>query len=163
MRSQTALKIVFVLGLLSVIGAAIAVKLGSSPVHIAEQVGYVWVLAAMVLLEPIVSEVFPRHTPQIAIGVAVLAAVIGALCIVRYSTEHVALSLFTVGIFWNVSERLLMQRPNPWMGNKPLGEVFMHFKTMPAKPRPPLAKVLWRGSIALSLASIACLFTITTW
>jgi hypothetical protein len=161
MRSQTALKFVLILALLSGTGTALAVRLGAPVVRIAEQVGYVWVLAAVILLEPIATQFFPNRVPQIAIGVAVLSAAIGALCIVRYSTEHVALSLFFVSLFWRLSEDLLMQRSSLRMLNKTPHELYQHFKT--SKPPTPLAKVLGRGSGVLWLAAIVCLFTITTW
>ena len=50
MRSQTALKIALILAVLSVVGAVIALRLKTPVVHIAEQAGYVWVLAAAILL-----------------------------------------------------------------------------------------------------------------
>jgi hypothetical protein len=161
MRSQTALKIVLILGILSFVGAAIAFRLGTPAVRIGEQVGYVWVVAAAFLLEPIATQLFPTRLPQIAIVVALLSAAVGALCIVRYSTEHIALSLSMVAIFWQVSEGLLIRRP--WLLNKTPGEIFMHFKTTRAKPRPPMANVLGHGSTVLFMTSIVCLFTITTW
>jgi len=161
MRSQTALKIALILAVLSVVGAVIALRLKTPVVHIAEQAGYVWVLAAAILLEPIATEIFPNHLPQIAIGVAVLSAAIGALCIVHYSTEHIVLSLFTVSMFWSFSEGLLMQRGTFRLLNKTHRELYQHFKK--SKPPTPLAKVLTRGALLMFLAAIVCLFTITTW
>jgi hypothetical protein len=80
---------------------------------------------------------------------------------VHYSTKHIALSLSSVAIFWQIGEGLLMRRG--WLLNKNQREVFEHFKASLAKPQPPMAKLLRRGSIAFWLASIVCLFTIATW
>jgi hypothetical protein len=160
MRSQTALKIAVVIAILSIVGAVLALMIGAAAISVAEQVGYVWVLAAAFLLQPI-AEFFPARIAQIALAVALLSAVIGALCIFVYSTKHIALSLSMVAIFWQVSEGLLMRRGR--LLDKTPRELYQHFKAETCELRPPVATMLGRGSMVLLLASIASLFTITTW
>jgi hypothetical protein len=158
MRSHTALKMAIVIAILSALGALVALQMGAGVIGVAEQVGYVWVLAALFLLQP-VAELFPAQLGQIALAAALISAVVGALCIFLYSTKHIALSLGMVAMFWQISEGLLVRRG--WLLDKSPGELYQYFKAEAVKP--PVAKVLGRGSMVLFLASIACLCTITTW
>lgn len=161
MQGRTAIKVAILIAVVCLVGSLIALRLGAPMISIAEQVGYVWVLAAMFLLQPIVTALFPTRLPQIALALALASALIGALCIVHYSTKHIALSLSSVAIFWQISEGLLMRRG--WLLGKTQRELLEHFQASLAKPQPPMSKVLRRGSWALALASIICLFTLTTW
>jgi hypothetical protein len=53
--------------------------------------------------------IFPTGA-EIAFGVAILATAVGVGSIYYYSTEHVAITLMTVGIFWNMSAEILSGR-----------------------------------------------------
>jgi hypothetical protein len=160
MQSQTALKVAIGLGVVSVTGSAFALWNGVSAVGIAIILAAFWAAPAILLLHPI-ARLFPSRAQEIAVGVALVSAGVGALSICRYSTAHVALSLGMMGCFWRLAADLLSGRGN--LIHRSVGGIYEEFRTRGVKPLSPLAKTLDRGSIALFGASIVCLFTITTW
>jgi hypothetical protein len=160
MRSETAVWIAIAVCVLTIIGAVIALVKGARVIGVVESVGNISILTALIFGKPI-ARLFPSRATQIAVGVALVAALIGVLSIYYYSTEHIALSLMTVGVFWQLSADLLSQ--HGWLMNKSLGDIYREFKAGRVKPQSPIAKTLGLGATALFLASIVCLFTITTW
>ena len=160
MQSQTALKIAIALGVLSVIGSTVALWKGVPAINIAVQLMYILAPASFFLLSPI-ADLFPQRTKEIAVSIALMSAALGGLSIYRYSTEHVALSLAMISTLWALAADLLTGRS--YLARKTLGGIYQEFKAGKVKPSSPLAKTLERGAMVLMLASIVCLFTITTW
>jgi hypothetical protein len=160
MRGQTALKIVIGLCVLSAVGLAIPLWRGVSVNSIARILADLWIVAAILLFYPI-AKLFASRAGEIALIVALASAVVCALSIYWYSTEHVALSLGMMGTFWWLAANLLSGRGA--LMHRSLGGVFNEFKAGKLKPLSPLARTLQGGSAVLFAASIVCLFTITTW
>lgn len=160
MRSQTALNVAIALGIVSATGSAITLWRGVSAVSITITLVGFWMVGAILLLHPI-AKLFPSRAQEIAVGVALVSAAVGALSIYWYSTEHVALSLAMMGACWQLAANLLRRRGD--LIRKSLGGIYKEFKLGRVEPLSPLAKTLNRGSTALFGASLVCLFTITAW
>jgi hypothetical protein len=162
MRTGTMVKWAMGIGALSVAGGAIALLRGASFLGVVENVGNLLILVALIAGKPIALR-YPAYLQQIAFGVAVGSAGIGVWSIYHYSTEHVALSLMMVGVFWNMAADLLGGRREDHLVHKSLKEIYHYFKSSRVAPLSPLARVLAQGGALLTLAAIVCLFTITTW
>jgi hypothetical protein len=162
MRTDTMVKWAMGIGALSVAGGAIALWRGAGFLGVVENVGNILILIALVAGKPIALR-YPAYLQQIAFGVAVGSAGIGVWSIYHYSTEHVALSLMMVGVFWNMAADLLGGRREDHLVHKSLKEIYHYFKSSRIAPLSPLARVLAQGGTLLALAAIVCLFTITTW
>jgi hypothetical protein len=162
MRKETWLKVAFGIWILSALGAAIALAKGVRIAEVIESVGYLWILLAM-LCGRRIAVLFPKHRSEIACGVAIIATVLGIGSISYYSTTHIALSLMTVAIFWNMASDLLAGRDNDLLKTKSIPDIYRYFRAGGQIQRGPVERVLDNGSLVLMLASIVCLFTITTW
>jgi hypothetical protein len=128
----------------------------------AQRNGDILILIAMVAGKPIALR-YPAYLQQIAFGVAAGSAGIGVWSIYHYSTEHVALSLIMVSVFWNMAADLLGGRREDHLLHKNPREIYHYFKVSKVAPSSPTARVLSQGGALLALASTVCLFTITTW
>jgi hypothetical protein len=150
------------IGALSVAGGAIALWRGASVLNVVENVGNIWILIALFAGKPIALR-YPAHLQQIAFGVGVGSAGIGVWSIYHYSTEHIALSLMMVGLFWHMAADLLSWPREDYLLHKTPTEIYHYFKAPRLAPASPMARVLAQGGTLLALAGIVCLFTITTW
>jgi hypothetical protein len=82
--------------------------------------------------------------------------------VVRYS-EHVALTLMTVGIFWNMAADLLAGRDNDFLLTKSIPDIYRRFRACGQIQSSPVEGVLENGALVLMLVAIVSLFRITTW
>jgi hypothetical protein len=162
MRKDTWLKVAAGIWILSVLGAAIAVAKGVHIADVIESVGYLWILLAMLFGKRIAVH-SPKHRSEIAFGVAIAATALGIGSIFYYSTKHVAITLSTVAIFWNIAGDVLAGRNNDFLMTKSIPDIYRYFRAGGQIQRGPVERVLDSGSLVLMLASIVCLFTITTW
>lgn len=162
MRDDRWLKVATGIWVLSALGGAIALAKGARVAGVVETVGPVWLLLAM-LLGTRIARHFPQQRAEIAFGVAIMATALGVGSIFYYSTQHVAFSLVTVGIFWNMAADLLAGRNNDFLLDKSTADIYRYFKTTSEIQRSPLETVLDKGGTVLMLAAIVSLFTLTTW
>jgi hypothetical protein len=162
MRSDTWLKVATGIWIASALGGAIALANGANIAGVVETVGYLWILLAMLFAKRIAGH-FPKQRSEIAFGVAIMATALGIGSILYYSTKHVALTLMTVAIFWNMAADLLAGRNNDFLMTKSIPDIYRYFRAGGEIQRSSVERVLESGALVLILASIVGLFTITTW
>jgi hypothetical protein len=162
MPKDTWLKVASGIWILSALGAAIALTKGVHIADVMESVGSLWILLAM-LCGKRIALLFPNHRSEIAFGLAMLATALGIGSVFYYSTKHVAITLSTVAIFWNIAADLLAGRDNAVLMTKSIPDIYRYFRAGGRIQRGPVERVLDNGSFVLMLASIVSLFTITTW
>jgi hypothetical protein len=162
MRGDTWLKIATGIWILSALGGVIALAKGVQIASVVESVGYLWILLAMLVGKRIALH-FPQQHSEIAFGAAIASTAAGVASIYYNSTEHVALTLMTVSIFWNIAADLLPGRKHVFLLNTDIADIYRFFRAAGQIQRSPIERVLDNGALVLMLASIVCLFTITTW
>jgi hypothetical protein len=162
MRGDRWLNVAAGIWALSALGGVIALAKGVHIAVIAENVGYLWMLLAMLFGKRIALH-FPHQRSEIAFGVAMMATALGIGSIFYYSTKHVALTLMTVSIFWNIAADVLAGRDNDFLMTKSILDIYSHFRAGGEIQRSPVQRMLENGALVLMLASITSLFTITTW
>ncbi len=106
---------------------------------------------------------FPKQRSEIAFSIATTATALGIGSIFYYSTKHVALTLMTVGLFWNMAAQVLAGRINDFLMTKSIPDIYRYFRAGGQIQCSPVERVLDTGGLVLMLAAILCLFTITTW
>jgi hypothetical protein len=162
MRTDTWLKVAAGIWVLSALAGVIALANGANIAGVVETIGYPWILLAM-LFGKRIAGYFPEQRSEIAFGVAILATALGIGSIFYYSTKHVAFTLMTVAIFWNMAANLLAGYDNDLLMTKSIADIYRYFRAGGKIQRSPLERVLDNGGLVLMLAAIVSLFTITTW
>lgn len=162
MRKDTWLNVAIGIWILSALGGAIALAKGAHIAGVVETIGYPWILLAM-LFGKRIAGYFPNQRSEIAFGVAIMATVLGVGSILYYSAIHVAVTLMTVGVFWNMAADLLAGSNNDFLMAKSIPDIYRYFKAGGKIQRSPLERVLDNGGLILMLGAIVSLFTITTW
>jgi hypothetical protein len=162
MRKDTWLKAAAGIWLLSALGGLIALANGAKIASFVENVGYLWILLAMLVGKRVALH-FPQQRLEIAFGVAIASTVAGVGSIYYYSTTHVALTLMTVAIFWNMASDLLAGRNHDFLLTKSIPDIYRYFRAGGQLQSGPVERVLENGAFVMMVASIVCLFTLTTW
>jgi hypothetical protein len=162
MRKDTWLKVAAAIWILSALGGVIALAKGAQIAAVAESVGNLWLLLALLFGKRIAMH-FPKQRSEIAFGVAISATALGVGSVFRYSTEHVAVTLMMVGIFLNMAADLLAGGKDDFLKSQNIADIYRYFKAGGEIRRSPLERALSNGGGLLLLASIVSLFTITTW
>lgn len=106
---------------------------------------------------------FPKHRSEIAVGLAILATALGIGSILYCSSVHVALTLLTVAILWNMAADLLASRDYDFLKAKSIPDIYRYFRAGGQIQRGPVERVLERGAFVMMAASVISLFTLTTW
>jgi hypothetical protein len=156
------LKVATGIWLLSALGGVIALANGANTVGVVENVGYLWILLAMLVGRRITAH-FPKNRSETAFAVAIVSTAAGVASIYYYSTEHVALTLMTVSVFWNIAADLLAGRGHDFPLNTNIADIYRFFRAGGQIQRSPIERVLDCGAFVMMVASIVSLFTITTW
>jgi hypothetical protein len=162
MRKDTWLKAAAGIWLLSALGGVIALANGANIAGVVESVGYLWILLAMLVGKRVALH-FPQQRFEIAFGVAIAATVVGVGSIYYYSAKHVALTLMTVAIFWNMAADLLAGRNHDFLLTKSIPDIYRYFRAGGQIQSGPVERVLENGAFVMMVVSIVCLFTLTTW
>jgi hypothetical protein len=162
MRKDTWIKVAAGIWLLSAVGGAIAMAKGVRIMAIVETVGYLWILLAMGFGKRFATH-FPKQRSEIAFGTVISATALGIGSILYYSSTHIALTLMTIAIFWDMASDLLAGPDDDFLLTKSIPDICRYFRTGGQLRRGPVERVPENGALVWMLASIVCLFTITTW
>lgn len=161
MPKDTWLKVAAGIWGLSALFGAVALAAGVSIAAVAESVGYLWILLAMAFGKRVAVH-FPQQRSEIAFGVATMATALGVGSILYYSTRHVALTLMTVAIFWNMAADLLAGRNNDFLMTKSIPDIYRYFRAGGQIQSGPVGRVLENGALVMMVGSVVSLFTLTT-